>query len=130
MLTLADRHLLPIADAELLAWARGYDANEVAIEDNRIANACHRAMRAPIHPGCEIGYPLARQAAADTEAIPLPMALDRWGTSYFPDCDCCREERHSENKLVIPRGASWLLVHVCWDCRDELDGSFGSLVWG
>lgn len=131
--TYADRHLLPIADAELLAWSRGYEANDVAFEDVGLCNAVHRAMRRPVtdaYPGSAIGVPLLRLAASDTEAIPLPIALDRWDESFFPHCDRCREDRHAENRLVLCGGASWVLVHVCWDCRDELDADFGALVWG
>lgn len=78
----------------------------------------HRAMHGPIMRGYELGVPLLRFADHELHAIPLTMALDRWAP-YTLDrcdrCDRCNEGFRAPCRMVMPRGASWVAVHVCFD---------------
>jgi hypothetical protein len=115
--------------AEFIGWTRGYNVNELALADDRIADACHHAMHGPIEPGCEFGVPLLRLVPHDCTAIPLPMALDRWDASWMPACDRCHAYGRADNRLVIPSGASWIMLHTCLDCHEELSADYDALVW-
>lgn len=68
--------------------------------------------------GYELGVPLLRFADHELHAIPLTMALDRWAP-YTLDrcdrCDRCNEGFRAPCRMVMPRGASWVAVHVCFD---------------
>jgi hypothetical protein len=127
--TIADTILGAVDVAEFLGWTRGYEVNELALADARVASACDHAMRGPIFAGYELGTPLLRLVPHDCTAIPLPMALDRWDESWMPACDRCHATTRADNRLVIPFGASWIMVHTCWDCHEKLSADFDALVW-
>lgn len=122
----ANPFLAAVDIAEFIGWTRGYSHNDLALEDPGVAEAVERAMRGPIHRGAELGTPLLRLVPHHCEAIPLPAALDRWDASWMPECDRCGDDAEpAEHRFVLPLGASWVMVHTCEECRDDLTFDYG-----
>ena len=130
MTSYSDSITTAIRDGEdLVGWA---EPNTAVFNDERTETALLDALSAPVPPELAMSIPLLRFANRDIEAVPLMHGVfTNFAEAHRSQvCDRCQcNGVFNMPQLLVPMGASAVVLNVCAYCRHTLDARYPGLVW-